>query len=88
MGKRIFPRQASSSPLRDTKTGTGLKPAPEIFIIEQTHSRQNVVFSIGMKVAFMILGVIGVLPLYLAVFADVGVMLLAVGNSFRVRKIS
>ena len=48
----------------------------------------NVVFSIGMKVAFMILGVIGVLPLYLAVFADVGVMLLAVGNSFRVRKIS
>ena len=49
---------------------------------------QNVVFSIGMKIAFMLLGVIGILPLYLAVFADVGVMLLAVGNSFRVRKIS
>ncbi len=46
---------------------------------------QNVVFSIGMKVAFMALGAWGVLPLWLAVFADVGVMLLAVLNSFRVR---
>ena len=47
---------------------------------------QNIVFSIVMKVAFMVLGVIGILPLWLAVFADVGVMLLAVLNSFRVRK--
>ena len=46
---------------------------------------QNIVFSIVMKVGFMALGVIGVLPLWLAVFADVGVMLLAVLNSFRVR---
>lgn len=48
--------------------------------------RENVVFSIVMKVAFMALGAIGVLPLWLAVFGDVGVMLLAVLNSFRVRK--
>ena len=46
---------------------------------------QNIVFSIAMKSAFMVLGAIGVLPLGLAVFADVGVMLLAVLNSFRVR---
>lgn len=46
---------------------------------------QNIVFSIFMKVVFMILGVLGLLPLYWAVFADVGVMLLAVCNSFRVR---
>lgn len=46
---------------------------------------QNIVFSIVMKVGFMALGVLGVLPLWLAVFADVGVMLLAVLNSFRVR---
>ncbi len=46
---------------------------------------QNVVFSIVMKVAFMALGAAGVLPLWLAVFADVGVMLLAVLNSLRVR---
>lgn len=47
---------------------------------------QNIWFSISMKVAFMILGGIGILPLWLAVFADVGIMLLAVLNSFRVRK--
>ena len=46
---------------------------------------QNIVFSVVMKLAFMVLGAIGVLPLWLAVFADVGVMLLAVVNSFRVR---
>ena len=46
---------------------------------------QNIVFSILMKTAFMVLGALGVLPLWLAVFADVGVMLLAVLNSLRVR---
>ncbi len=46
---------------------------------------QNIIFSIVMKVGFMALGVLGILPLWLAVFADVGVMLLAVLNSFRVR---
>ncbi len=47
---------------------------------------QNIVFSIAMKTAFMVLGALGMLPLAVAVFADVGVMLLAVLNSFRVRK--
>ena len=46
---------------------------------------QNIVFSLIMKLGFMALGAFGVLPLWLAVFADVGVMLLAVCNSFRVR---
>ena len=46
---------------------------------------QNIVFSISMKTVFMILGLCGILPLGLAVFADVGVMLLAVLNSFRVK---
>ena len=46
---------------------------------------QNIVFSIVMKTAFMALGALGMLPLSLAVFADVGVMLLAVCNSFRIR---
>ncbi|MBR2341403.1 MAG: cadmium-translocating P-type ATPase [Clostridia bacterium] len=46
---------------------------------------QNIIFSVLMKFAFMGLGVAGVLPLSLAVFADVGVMLLAVLNSLRMR---
>lgn len=48
---------------------------------------QNILFSLAMKLAFMVLGAMGVLPLWLAVFADVGVMLLAVLNSFRVRRV-
>jgi Cd2+/Zn2+-exporting ATPase len=48
---------------------------------------ENIVFSVVMKIAFMVLGVAGVLPLSLAVFGDVGVMLCAVLNSFRARKI-
>lgn len=47
---------------------------------------QNIAFSLAMKLLFMALGAIGILQLWLAVFADVGVMLLAVLNSFRVRK--
>lgn len=46
---------------------------------------QNIVFSLLMKGAFMILGLCGVLPLWLAVFADVGVMLLAVLNSLKMK---
>jgi Cd2+/Zn2+-exporting ATPase len=46
---------------------------------------QNIILSILMKVGFMALGALGILPLWLAVLADVGVMLLAVANSFRVR---
>ena len=46
---------------------------------------QNIVFSIAMKVMFMTLGVVGILPLWVAVFGDVGVMLLAVLNALRVR---
>ena len=46
---------------------------------------QNIILSIALKIVFMILGFCNVLPLGLAVFADVGVMLLAVFNSFRVR---
>lgn len=46
---------------------------------------ENIAFSLFMKISFMILGLFGVLPLWLAVFADVGVMLLAVANSLRLK---
>ena len=46
---------------------------------------QNIVFSILIKVAVMALGVLDLIPLGVAVFADVGVMMLAVLNSFRTR---
>lgn len=46
---------------------------------------ENIVFSIAVKVAFMVLSLFGMIPLWLAVIGDVGVMLLAVLNSMRMR---
>ncbi len=45
---------------------------------------QNIYASIGIKVAIMLLGAVGLGNLWLAVFGDVGVCLLAVANSSRV----
>ena len=45
---------------------------------------QNIYASIGIKVAIMLLGAVGIGNLWLAVFGDVGVCLLAVANSSRV----
>lgn len=46
---------------------------------------ENIVFSIAVKVALMVLSLFGWIPLWAAVFGDVGVMLLAVLNSMRMR---
>ncbi len=47
---------------------------------------QNIYFSIGIKVAIMLLNAIGLGNMWLAVFGDVGVCILAVANSARVLK--
>ncbi len=47
---------------------------------------ENIVFSIAIKVALMVLSLFGFIPLWAAVFGDVGVMLLAVLNSMRMRQ--
>ena len=46
---------------------------------------ENIAFSIGVKVVLMVLSVLGFIPLWAAVLGDVGVMLLAVLNSMRMR---
>ena len=46
-------------------------------------ARQNVVFAIGVKVAVLILAALGIATMWLAVFADVGVTVLAVLNAMR-----
>ena len=48
---------------------------------------QNIVFALGVKGLFLILGAFGVASLWEAVFADVGVSLLAVLNATRVGRI-
>ena len=49
-------------------------------------ARQNVWFAIGVKVAVLILATIGLATLWMAVFADVGVTVLAVLNAMRALK--
>ena len=44
---------------------------------------ENIVFSIAIKLLIMILGSFGTAGLWLAVFGDVGVSILAVLNSLR-----
>ncbi len=45
--------------------------------------RQNIVFAIGVKIFFLILSAFGLSNMWMAIFADVGVMILAVLNATR-----
>ena len=45
--------------------------------------RQNVIFALGVKFACLLLGALGLTNLWIAIFADVGVMVLAVLNAIR-----
>ncbi len=49
--------------------------------------RQNVVFSLVVKFACLILSALGIANMWLAIFADVGVMIIAVLNAIRALKI-
>lgn len=48
---------------------------------------ENIVFSLAVKAVVMVLGALGTAPLWLAVFADVGVLILAVLNAVRAMNI-
>ena len=45
--------------------------------------RQNIVFALGIKLACLLLGAMGMANMWWAIFADVGVMILAVLNAIR-----
>ena len=51
-------------------------------------ARQNVWFAIGVKVAVLILATFGIATMWLAVFADVGVTVLAVLNAMRALRVN
>lgn len=50
-------------------------------------AKQNIVFSLIVKFAIMLLGALGIAGMWLAVFADVGVLVLAVLNATRTLRI-
>ena len=64
---------------KPSKIPTAIKIAQKTMSIV----RQNIAFAIGIKVLFLILGAFGFITMWGAVFADVGVTLIAVLNSLR-----
>ena len=65
-----------------TKIATAIRIARRTIGI----ARQNIWFAIGVKVAVLILAFFGIATMWLAVFADVGVTVLAVLNAMRALK--
>ena len=61
------------------------KIALAIAISQKTLSiaRQNIIFAVSAKLLVMALGAVGLAPLWLAIFADVGVAMIAVLNALR-----
>ncbi len=47
---------------------------------------QNIIFALGVKTIFMVLGALGMTTLWTAIFADVGVAVLAILNAMRTMK--
>ncbi|WP_286784072.1 heavy metal translocating P-type ATPase [Streptococcus sp. UBA4344] len=53
-----------------------------------TIARENIIFSIGVKVLVLILATLGLANMWLAIFADVGVTVLATLNAMRTMKLT
>lgn len=68
---------------KPTKVATAIKIAKRTLMIV----KENIAFALGIKVLFLILGAFGFVTMWGAVFADVGVTLIAVLNSLRALKI-
>lgn len=62
-----------------------LADAMKIASITRKTAVQNIVFAISVKALFLLLGAIGAATMWEAVFADVGVTVLAVLNTLRIR---
>lgn len=68
---------------KPTKVATAIKIAKQTLTIV----KENIAFALGIKLLFLILGAFGFVTMWGAVFADVGVTLIAVLNSLRALKI-
>jgi Zn2+/Cd2+-exporting ATPase len=63
-----------------------LKVAEAIDIAHKTRSIvwQNIIFALGVKLIFIVLGIAGIASMWEAVFGDMGVALIAVFNAMRI----
>lgn len=53
-----------------------------------TISNQNIIFAIGVKILILILSALGITNMWVAIFGDVGVTIIAILNSFRALSIN
>ena len=51
------------------------------------NARQNILFALGVKLAILVLAAFGIASMWLAVFADVGVAVLAICNAMRMLRV-
>lgn len=65
------------------KISTAIRLAKRIMLI----CKQNIVFSLVVKIAVLMMGVFGIANMWIAVFADVGVSVLAVLNAMRAMRL-
>ena len=65
-----------------SKIAQGIKISKKIYKIVW----QNIIFALGIKIIVMVLGATGIASMWDAVFADVGVALIAVLNAMRIMK--
>ena len=68
-----------SAPLRATSRARAISVARKTMAIV----RQNIIFAIGVKVIILVLAAFGIANMWLAVFGDVGVAVIAILNAMR-----
>lgn len=66
-----------------SKILVGIKISKKIIGI----ANQNITFAIGIKIVILILSALGITNMWMAIFGDVGVAIIAIVNSFRALKI-
>ncbi len=69
--------------------GDSLEKLPEVIALSRYTVkivRQNIVFSLAVKLAIILLATLGIANMWLAVFGDVGVCVIAVLNTLRIMK--
>lgn len=64
---------------------SSLSDAFKIASVTRKAAMQNIIFAISVKVLFLLLGVLGLSTMWEAVFSDVGVTVLAVLNTLRIK---
>jgi Cd2+/Zn2+-exporting ATPase len=67
-------------------TDSPLKVADSIDVATRTRKIvwQNIIFALGVKLIFIVLGIFGIATMWEAVFGDMGVALLAILNATRI----